>query len=62
MVCTGRKWCDFVSFDPRLPVGLQMEILRTERDEEQIAIIADEVQKFLFELQEKQERYKKRVA
>lgn len=28
MLCTGREWCDFVSFDPRMPEGLQLMIKR----------------------------------
>lgn len=39
MACTGRKWCDFVSFDPRLPVHLQLFIRRMERDDESITDI-----------------------
>ena len=30
MLCTGRKWCDFVSFDPRMPEELQLFIKRYE--------------------------------
>lgn len=50
---TGRKWCDFVSFDPRLPAHLQMKIVKVERDDSLIAEIKDEVNKFLGELNEK---------
>lgn len=53
MTCTGRKWCDFVSFDPRLPVELQIKIQRVERDDEYIATLETEVKKFLAELEEK---------
>lgn len=34
LVCTGRKWCDFVSFDDRLPASLQLFIRRFEPTEE----------------------------
>lgn len=34
MYCSGREWCDFVSFDPRLPVGLQLLIQRIDKDTE----------------------------
>jgi putative phage-type endonuclease len=37
MACTGRKWCDFVSYDPRLPEELQLFIVRFDRDEAQIS-------------------------
>lgn len=33
---TGRKWCDFVTYDPDLIDGLQMNIIRIQRDEEMI--------------------------
>jgi len=37
MACTGRQWCDFVSYDPRLPEELQLFIVRLLRDEAMIA-------------------------
>ena len=36
---TGRQWCDFVSFDPRFPGGLKLNVQRVERDEARIAEI-----------------------
>ena len=36
MACTGRKWCDFVSFDPRL-TDKPLFIKRVHRDDEKIA-------------------------
>jgi putative phage-type endonuclease len=59
MACTGRRWCDFVSFDPRLPVELQIKIQRVERDDELIATIEGEVEKFLAEMEEKLEQLNK---
>lgn len=53
MACTGRKWCDFVSFDPRMPEDLQMMVVRVERDDEQIAMLESEVVKFLGEVDDK---------
>lgn len=32
MACTGRKWCDFVSFDPRLPTRMQLFVQRLPMD------------------------------
>lgn len=32
MQCTGRKWCDFVSFDPRLPTRMQLFVQRVTMD------------------------------
>lgn len=34
---TGRRWVDAVSYDPRFPAGLQLAIVRVERDEAAIA-------------------------
>jgi putative phage-type endonuclease len=50
MACTGRKWCDFVSYDPRLPDGLSVFIRRLDRNDEVIANLETEVTKFLAEL------------
>lgn len=33
---SGRKWVDAVSYDPRFPEGLQLAIVRVERDEDAI--------------------------
>jgi putative phage-type endonuclease len=52
MAVTGRKWCDFVSYDPRLPEDLQLFVVRLERDEEYIKSMEGEVQKFLSEVDE----------
>jgi putative phage-type endonuclease len=50
IACTGRKWCDFVSFDNRLPTELQMFVKRVPRDDMYIKLIEDEIVKFLNEL------------
>jgi putative phage-type endonuclease len=60
MSVTGRKWCDFVSFDPRLPDGLKLLVVRIERDEDAIAKLEAEAIKFLAEVDAKiVELYKK---
>jgi putative phage-type endonuclease len=48
---TGRQWCDFVSYDPRLPKRNQLLIVRTERDEKLIAEMKTETEKFLAEVE-----------
>ena len=58
MACTGRKWCDFVSFDPRMPQGLQLFVKRVERDDEYIAELESEVAAFLQEVSDKVEKLK----
>lgn len=50
MICTERSWCDFVSFDPRLPEHLQILIIRVEKDEALVLEIETEVKKFLEEI------------
>lgn len=50
MACTGRKWCDFVSFDPRMPENMQLFIKRFERDDAEIKNIELEVELFLDEV------------
>lgn len=47
---TGRRWIDFVSFDPRMPEGLQLWILRVTRTPEQIAEYDRDVRLFLAEV------------
>jgi putative phage-type endonuclease len=53
MACTGRQWCDFVSFDPRMPEGLQLFVKRIPRDDKYLAELEAEVIKFLSELDDK---------
>ena len=51
MAVTGRQWCDFVSFDPRLPDDLQLFVARLDRDEDYIKSMEEEVVKFLSEVE-----------
>lgn len=50
MMCTGRGWCDFVSFDDRMPEELQYRCVRLEYDEARAEEIRAEVTAFLREL------------
>jgi putative phage-type endonuclease len=50
MACTDREWCDFVSFDNRLPEELQLFVKRVPRDNMYIKLMEDEIVKFLNEL------------
>lgn len=54
MACTGRAWCDFVSFDPRLPDDLQFFVKRVQRDDAFIAAMLTEIAAFLAELSAKE--------
>lgn len=53
MACTGREWCDFVSFDNRLPEELQLFVKRVPRDETYIKLMEAEIIQFLAELDDK---------
>jgi len=53
MACAAKAWCDFVSYDPRMPQHLMMKIIRVERDENLIRIIEAEVIDFLREVDER---------
>ena len=59
MACTKRKWCDFCSYDPRLPEHLRMFVKRVPRDDEYIKTLETEVTKFLAELDEKLKQLEK---
>lgn len=52
MACTGRDWCDFVSFDPRLPDEMQIHSRRVARDSELLTEIEAEVTAFLAEVEQ----------
>lgn len=62
MACTGRYWCDFVSFDDRLPAGLQYSCIRFERDESRIHEMEKEIMQFLAELASVQTEMTRRLA
>ena len=52
MACCVQEWCDFVSFDPRLPAELQLFVQRIERDDKYIAELETTVTTFLAEVDE----------
>lgn len=62
MACTGRQWCDFVSFDPRMPTKAQLFIKRVQRDEAFIKEMEQEITKFLAEVTAKVEQLNKLIA
>jgi hypothetical protein len=47
---TGAQFCDFVSYDDRMPVGLQYFCVRVKREDLDIANYVVEVHKFLAEI------------
>jgi hypothetical protein len=40
MLVTGRKWCDFISFDPRIDADKRLHVIRVERNEPMLATLA----------------------
>lgn len=47
---TGREWCDFVGYDSRGPIGLNLFVVRVYRDEVYIEFLRQETIKFLEEV------------
>jgi putative phage-type endonuclease len=62
MATTGRGWCDFVSFDKRMPEHMRLFIKRVPRDPETIKTLEGEVITFLAELDEKVAELTKRYG
>jgi putative phage-type endonuclease len=54
MACMDRNWCDFVSFDPRMPEEMRLHITRVNRDDALIASLEKDVEQFLVELAAKE--------
>jgi len=52
LACTGRKWCDFVSYDPRMPEEMRLFVSRVHRDDKRIEELEGEVIGFLAEIDE----------
>jgi len=53
MACSGRQWCDLVSYDPRFPGHLQLMIMRIERDATVISELEKDVRLFLADIEAK---------
>lgn len=53
LACTGRQWCDYVSYDPRLPEGMRIHVQRVPRDVSMILELEHEVTAFIRELDAK---------
>jgi hypothetical protein len=50
LLVTGRKWCDFVSYNPMFPEHLQVFVKRIEADPVYQKELESEVRKFLEEV------------
>lgn len=53
MACAGRAWCDFVSFDPRFPVDMQVWVQRIEADPMRIVGLEVDISAFLHEVDQR---------
>jgi putative phage-type endonuclease len=53
MACTERDWCDFVSFDPRMPERLCLFTRRILRDSAKLEQLESDVAEFLAEIDTK---------
>jgi putative phage-type endonuclease len=53
LACTGRAWCDFVSYHPAFPDAMRLHITRIKRDDRLIADLESQVREFLSELDAK---------
>jgi putative phage-type endonuclease len=62
MACTGRSWCDFVSYDPRLPEHMSLFVHRVPRDDKLIGELEDQVEQFLADLDKKLSQLNERFA
>lgn len=62
MACAGRQWCDYVSFDPRMPGEMQLFVRRLNRDEAFIRDLTSQIEDFLAEVADTIARLKSRYA
>lgn len=53
MACAGRAWCDFVSYDPRMPENMRIFVKRIHRDPARVAELEQIAREFLLELDQK---------
>ena len=53
MACTTASWCDYISFDPRMPKHMRLIVIRQDRDNKLIAELEKEVTAFLKEIDER---------
>ena len=62
MMCADREWCDFVSYDPRMPDGLKYWCKRVDLDEKLAEEISNEVCGFIVDLDSKVDALKEMAA
>lgn len=62
MEVTGRKWCDFISYDPRLPGDMSLFVKHFDRDDELIEEMRAAVVEFISELDDKVNRLREKFG
>jgi putative phage-type endonuclease len=62
MACTGRAWCDFVSFNPDFPPAMQLWIKRVLRNPGFMTELEGEIRQFIRELEAKVAKLSQRYA
>lgn len=62
MACTGREWCDFVSFNPSFPDHLKLHIQKVERNAETVEELTAAVTSFLADVETKMRALEARAA
>lgn len=53
MACSETQWCDFVSYDPRMPENMRLFVRRVPRNAEMIANLEKDVVEFMAELEQR---------
>ena len=56
LACTGRQWCDFVSYDDRVVEDMQLVVIRFQPEKKEIEELEKEVEKFLEEVDKEVEK------
>lgn len=59
LACTGRAWCDFVSYSPAYPEAMRLHTQRVQRDDELISALEKDVATFLVEAEKKLDELRK---
>jgi hypothetical protein len=62
MSCTGRAWCDYVSYNPDFPAEMRLWVKRVPRDAKLIAELEREIATFIRELEQKVAKLSRRYA
>lgn len=52
LACAGRLWCDYVSFDPRMPEDMRLFVQRVQMDPDRLKQLESDVRDFLVEVEQ----------